>query len=419
MKNIKIYPKDWMLLHPYKQSGSTDLYYTGIANRIHAMMEQTQLADSFEKDEVMQMSIRIAAYFEDVISGLNIWRSFITAHKELYGKYLPFYTPDDHYYDDEVNFEDISFLLWHYTQQYHGARKGTFVNPDNPAIEETAQLIYDLFCDEWTTAPENEKMQQLFSPENRYDTAEKYDDLLRWFHYDSYLMTYSKEEMVDTFKEYCEESPDNRNNEQAIIAIFNSLAHISKTQFLAYTSSKWLSLILPETHPDHEIFADEGEKSQAFIDPNIEQNLAANKELFEKFRVASEGHPLVYISNKKGLTDFIANTLEIDSKDVITDNASVTKSGVYATPTGGLHILKGGIECIKDAHNPFYDEQKAAKEALSFFIVYNCEPYLLKELEEKGMLADAQTRSLISPERGKGIIHENWQFLSRYFHREY
>lgn len=419
MKNIKIYPKDWMLLHPYKQSGPTDLYYTGIANRIHAMMEQTQLAGSFEKDEVIQVSMRIAAYFEDVISGLNIWRSFITAHKELFGKYLPFYTPDDHYYDDEANFDDIRFLLWHYTQQYHGARKGTFVNPDNPAIEETAQLIYNLFCDEWTTAPENEQMQQLFAPETRYDTAEKYDDLLRWFHYDSYLMTYSKEEMVETFKEYCEKNADNRNNEQAIIAIYNSLAHVSKTQFLAYTSSKWLSLILPETHPDHEIFADEGEKSQAFVDPKIEQNFVANKELFEKFRVASEGHPLVYLNNKKEFLDFMANTLGLDTGEATSDDTSVKKFGVYATPTEGLQILANGIEYIKDARNPFYDEQKAAKDALSFFIAFNCEPYLLKELEEKGMLADAQTKSLISPERGKAIIHENWQFLSRYFHREY
>ena len=35
MKNIKIYPKDWLQLHPYKQSDPTDSYYTNIANRIY------------------------------------------------------------------------------------------------------------------------------------------------------------------------------------------------------------------------------------------------------------------------------------------------------------------------------------------------------------------------------------------------
>ena len=50
MKNTKIFPKDWLQLHPYKQSGPTDLYYTRIANQIHEMMEQTDLANSFEKE---------------------------------------------------------------------------------------------------------------------------------------------------------------------------------------------------------------------------------------------------------------------------------------------------------------------------------------------------------------------------------
>ena len=61
MKNIKIYPKDWMLLHPYKQSDSTDLYYTQIANRIYDMLEKTHLAYSFEQEEVKQVCIRMAA----------------------------------------------------------------------------------------------------------------------------------------------------------------------------------------------------------------------------------------------------------------------------------------------------------------------------------------------------------------------
>ena len=65
MKNIKIYPKDWLQLHPYKQSDPTDSYYTNIANRIYGMLEETRLAYSFEKDEVKQISIRMAAYFED------------------------------------------------------------------------------------------------------------------------------------------------------------------------------------------------------------------------------------------------------------------------------------------------------------------------------------------------------------------
>ena len=303
MKNIKIYPKDWLQLHPYKQSDPTDSYYTNIANRIYGMLEETRLAYSFEKDEVKQISIRMAAYFEDVISGLNIWRSFITEHKALYGKFLPFYTPDDHYYDDEVNYEDIRFLLWHYTQQYHGFHKGTFVSPDNAANGDTAKLIYQMFCDEWTTAPENERLQQLFAPETRYEDVDKYNELLHWFHYQCYLFTDSHQELTDTVKEYWEQTKE--KDEQFIMTAYEALAHISKSAFLAYTAPKWLSLIFPADHPDHSLFVEEGEKSQAFKEPVSEESKKMLTEHFEKFTAAAEGKALLYFQNKREFLDFL------------------------------------------------------------------------------------------------------------------
>ena len=90
-----------------------------------------------------------------------------------------------------------------------------------------------------------------------------------------------------------------------------------------------------------------------------------------------------------------------------------------ATPEEGAQVITRDVELIKDENNPFYDANRAAKQALSFFIVKHCSVYFLPELVKRGMLADAQTKSLISPERGKAIIQENWKFLARYFIREY
>lgn len=419
MKNIKIYPKDWMQLHPYKQSTPVDSYYTNIANRIYDIMEETGLSNSFEKDELLQVCIRMAAYFEDVISGLNIWRAFLLEYKRLFSKQLPFYTPDDHYYDDEVNYEDIRLLLWHFTQQYHGERRGTFVSPDNEANGETARLIYQLFCDEWTTAPENERMQQLFAPDTRYENPDKYKELLFWFHYDSYLMTKNKEEVTETYKAYCAENQGDENNVQAIMVIHDSLAHISHTPLLGYTSPKWLSLILPDSHPDYTLLAEEADKCENFIDPAIAQNLEVNKEHYNKFIAASDGYPLIYMNSKQEFIDFLTNKMGLDTGDVSAEENTAKKFAVYATPKEGLQLLTNGIEYIKDERNPFYNEKAAASQALSFFIVKHASTYLVRELETRGMLADAQTKSLTSPERGKAIIHENWEFLMRYFLREY
>lgn len=415
MKNIKIYPKDWMQLHPYRQSDPTDLYYTNIANRIYDILVENNFANSFEGDEVLQISIRMAAYFEDVISGLNIWRSFITEHKALYGKYLPFYTPDDHYYDDEVNYEDIRFLLWHYTQQYRGERKGTFVSPDNAANGDAAGRIYQLFCDEWTTAPENERMQALFTPETRYEEEEQYDDLLYWFYDRCYLFTDSTRELTETVKDYWNMAQT--DDKQIILVIHNSLAHISKRAFLSYTSPKWLSLILPKEHPDYERFAEEAEKAQTFKEPISEELQKEIAENFEKFTKASEGKPLVYIQSKEEMMDFFAKAGINEER--VDDNLPFRKLAVYATPDEGLQFLTSGLEYIKDENNPFYNQKEAENQAISFFMVPQCSLYLLKILERKGMLADAKAKSLIGEERSKAIIHENADFLMQYFLRNY
>lgn len=421
MKSTKIYPKDWLQLHPYKQSGPTDLYYTRIANQIYNILVYTKLANSFYKEDIIQVSIRMAAYFEDVISELNIWRSFITEYKRLTGNYLPFYTLNDHYYNDEANYEDVRFLLWHYTQEYHGQKKGTFVNPDNPANEETARLIYQLFCDEWTTAPENDKMQALFAPETTYETTEEYEELLYWFHYNSYLFTDTQKSMGETIKEFWRRNPDSRQNTEAIMMIHHSMAHLDRTVLLAYTSPKWLSLILPDTHPSHTLFVEKANYAENLADTDLDADPERNKTVYSRFKEIADGKLLFYMKSKEEFIDFATRRLNLKEEEEympLAGRITSNKFAVYASPKKGLDLIVDGIEYIKDEDNPFYDEKKAADQALSFFIVKHCSMDMLKALEERGMLADAQTNSLISPERGKDIIHGNWQFLAKYFLHE-
>lgn len=417
MKNIKIYSKDWLQSHPYTQSDPIDLYYTRIANHIYNILYETRLAYSFEKDDVKQIAIRMASYFEDVISHLNIWRSFIDEHKRLFGKYLPFYSTGDNYYDDEVNLEDVRFLLWHYTQQYHGARKGTFVSPDNATNEEAAQKIYTLFCNEWTTAPENEKMQALFANDTRYKDEAKYNELIHWFHYNCYLFTDSNEELTDTIKTYWKMNPAERDDNDVMV-LHNSLAHFSKTAFLAYTSPKWMSLILPKTHPDHELFITHATYTQE-AEPEAEPE-AQDKvnEQIERFKAKAGDKLIMYFENKEDVLIYIKNELEIQ-EDWNLDSFHRKQLGLYTSPKEGLSLLIDGIECIKDPSNPFYNQKIATEQGIAFYMVKHVDISLLKALEERGMLNDAQAKSMKGPERSKAILHDNWQFLTRYFLRDY
>lgn len=81
----KIFTKDWLELHPYASVDTTDVYYTNIANSIYEILETTGMVNSFEPEESKQIAIRMAAYFEDVISKLGIWSYFINEQKKLTG----------------------------------------------------------------------------------------------------------------------------------------------------------------------------------------------------------------------------------------------------------------------------------------------------------------------------------------------
>ena len=151
---------------------------------------------------------------------------------------------------------------------------------------------------------------------------------------------------------------------------YEALAHISKSAFLAYTAPKWLSLIFPADHPDHSLFVEEGEKSQAFKEPVSEESKKMLTEHFEKFTAAAEGKALLYFQNKREFLDFLTK-IGIETEGATGDTAS-RKFAVYATPSEGLQVLTDGVEYVKDENNPFYNQKKAENQGLSFFMIRKC-----------------------------------------------
>ena len=107
----------WLAFHPYKKPGPSDYYYLGLANRLWKIIDSQKhdylvslLEEEEEKDN---LCCCLACYLEDILSEAGIWQAFTRQHRELYGKNLPFYKTVD-YYHDEINPEDIYFLLWHF-----------------------------------------------------------------------------------------------------------------------------------------------------------------------------------------------------------------------------------------------------------------------------------------------------------------
>lgn len=249
----KIYSKEWLKLHPYKQTNSVDQYYVGIANKICETLYSSVISDAFkEEDNLRRTSLCLAAWFEDVISQTGIWQAFTTECKKRYGVYLPFYPIKDDYFPDEINLEDIRFLLWHHIQYLY--RKNKIINPENPGIGQTAQKIYSLLADEYETAPENEKMQEFLSyPDLGEKDFFRYREILEWFHYHCYFNIENADQFIDEL-ERLQDSPEvtPENINILLYATRTSLMFSGRRNLLSLPSPEWLALI-GKNSPRHQL----------------------------------------------------------------------------------------------------------------------------------------------------------------------
>lgn len=146
----------WRLGSFSTQKCPTDFYYTKVAQRFYDILWLTPFGKDCGKYVCVQMALTLAHYLEDVISDFGLWAAFTSKHRELYGKYLPFYTIDEeNYYCDEINPEDVRFLIWMMLQK---SKETIFCNPENPYLCQAADKIYAEMEKLFEKAPINEEM---------------------------------------------------------------------------------------------------------------------------------------------------------------------------------------------------------------------------------------------------------------------
>lgn len=222
-----------------------DHYYTGVANKIYKILYDSYIDEG--DDFLVDMAFMLTAWFEDVISETHVWETFTGECERRYGSRLPFYKLDGEYYPDEINREDVMFLIWHYMQTDFGDER--VINPENPALASAARQIFDMLCDEFEEALQNERMQefygkQTFGPEDFF----AYRNKLMWFHLNCYFNLINTYRLSDDMDMLCRESGD---DEERIKMISHSLvvnySFQSRLNLLSLTSAEWLALILKIT----------------------------------------------------------------------------------------------------------------------------------------------------------------------------
>ncbi len=277
--------------HHYSTPLQSDFYYLKLCNEIYNMLEDDDFPDeelSLSDEENKNLACFITGYFEDVISGPGLWKAFITQVSELYGTYLPFFDPDpDEYYPDEINPEDIHFLIWYYLSMVYD---DTSISPSIYEWSDHSEGIFEILEREYEVAPENFNLKQLYNISPDEDHFFIIRDKLQWIMLDSWMHHFLGEEFREMTNEMFSEDEEEPMPEETRAMYLYDTADtfvLSKyTPLLARQGKEWLAYALGKDHPLFESLLGMGEKKSGFYlymgtdgDDLLFEHIATGKQL--------------------------------------------------------------------------------------------------------------------------------------------
>ncbi len=245
----RVYINIWNEFKPYDKQAPTDLYYLNLSNEVkHALLKNfnsSAMATYLEPEELDYLACFLTSYFEDLISQTNIWSSFIRIHKRLYGKVLPFYDAPE-YFEDEINFQDVCFLIWYYVSSV----QDELVFPFNSFIFDTADDVMNVFDDAWEFAPENKVLKAIYELKENVSDYYKVRGLIDRVLLGSYL--FYPDIQIDFAESELEIIREKKDDEQLMFYLNENRDLVlsrSHTRLLGLTGKEWVSEILGESHP--------------------------------------------------------------------------------------------------------------------------------------------------------------------------
>lgn len=494
----KIYPREWVSMHPYTKTDATDNYYCKLVNRIIELLYDYDImeGETEPEDEVYEdTAIFLVGWFEDIISQTGVWQVFTSQCEKRYGSRLPFYELGEDYYPDEINVEDVRFILWHCFQRDKIGEK--IYNPENTGILALANEIYDIFDEEFETAPVNERLQDFFdfSYLTEGDFIE-YRSKVEWFYFNSYINMGCYECYLDSLSEQMEEFEkrkdlDDRTMDLMIYSFKINSVLSGRTPLLSITAPEYLKLLLEEqaVNPvdapymdvdsrlealylvtddtdDYYVFKEFSDKEETYkvtkdsIELNAprlipgdtvvtttlfkfgkywQHNGAMNvfsikdipeiddikndlsdtnkKAAYDDFVAATKGKHFVFLKGKEEMSDFISNKMKYKtSPELKIPDMGDDVLMLCVTPKRGISVVRNYCECIASPDNPYYNKEKAEKNAYNFLTNSKLIPYELAcELFDRGYLKDAALNSTKGLEHGKELARKNARFMLDYF----
>lgn len=245
----RIYIKDWLELKPYEKQTQTDSYYLKICNDVKKVITTNKqsfvLQMYLNNEDIKILSCFLTSYLEDIISETNIWNSFVKIHQRLYKKQVPFYNLDE-YYEEEINLQDISFLIWYFLNT---VQEEKFISPFNDFIIEIAEKVIEVFDKTWEYALENEYLQSFYQIDENEDDFYVARNLIDTILFKTYL--FYPDTLLKLRKQEFEIIEDDKDDENIMMFLNENrdrTLHKTHTRLLSLKGKEWSSEILENNH---------------------------------------------------------------------------------------------------------------------------------------------------------------------------
>ena len=376
MKKNVLYIKDWHAIHPYNNQQPSDSFFVQLANELYHLNGIHNITERTRK----KMSLYAAAYLEDLISNVGLWKALVKKNQELYHTPIPFYEVDDTYMLGEVNEADLRFILWN-TWQKEPHREG-YIDPLNEELAETASAYCKLLDEAYETAPENDCLNQYFKS---YQDEEEALHKLNWL----FGRTYLTEPSVQIY--------DVKGEDIFTVPCGPLALFLYEWMQALHAGGEW-NLI------DSLFPVQLGEGAEM---------LQRNEENYRLFIEGNNGERIAYLQGYDALHRFLTQVLKWpDDKNHTLPQMKAFKDFILLiNREKGMLLAHDICEYIHDPLNPFYRKEKAQQHAFDLLTQEGrCPADLLLYIMENNYLDDAQI-----PNVGKAeLVNRNTDFIARH-----
>ncbi|WP_300814063.1 DUF3843 family protein [uncultured Bacteroides sp.] len=155
MKRSPIYMKKWLDFNERTRIQPSDQWYLNFTIEILPIIQRSALFSQDEKSVQIEAALTAGIYFQDAIAQTGGWRIFADMYQSLYNRYLPFYHTTDEYVPDEINPEDIAFLLWEIKSHpvFLWNTDFSFYNPFDKKLLDLSKELYEIMDARFEEAP--------------------------------------------------------------------------------------------------------------------------------------------------------------------------------------------------------------------------------------------------------------------------